>query len=194
MQSQTHVLLALALFSKKDAPLRNWAAFTGALATDAFIYIGFAWYVGLEGQSATLFFRETYFDPLMQFWSALSNSLPLWAALMAAGVTLRKNKFGAALLIFALAAFTQSLIDLPVHADDAHRHFWPLSDYRFVSPVSYWDPAHYGRIAAPLDALLGVICALILWRRFARLRVRIVLGFLIGFYALFTGLSLMSAV
>lgn len=194
MQTQTHILLALALLSKRGAPVRNWAVIAGTMATDAFIYIGFIGYVGLQGQSAQVFFRDTYFDPLMQFWSALSNSLPLDAALATAGFAARKTKLGRLLFVFALAGLTQSLIDFPVHADDAHRHFWPLTDWRFISPVSYWDPAHYGRIVGPLDALLGTACALILWRRFARLRVRVILGFFIALYAVFAILNLTTLI
>ena len=37
--------------------------------------------------------------------------------------------------------------------DDAHRHFYPLSDYRFISLVSYWDPRHYGTVAMPAELL-----------------------------------------
>ncbi len=192
MQTQTHALLALALFAKSEQTARNWAVFAGAMATDAFIYIGFLWYVGISGQSAQDFFSGTYFDSLMQFWSALSNSLPLYALLAGLGFALRQHRLGALLLFFALAAFTQSAIDLPVHADDAHRHFWPLTDWRFISPLSYWDPAHYGRIIGPLDALLGMICALFLWRRFPKRWVRILLGLLIAFYALMSGLTVAS--
>ncbi len=36
-----------------------------------------------------------------------------------------------------------------------------MSDWRFRSPVSYWDPAHYGRLAAAAELLLGL--ALLLW-------------------------------
>lgn len=46
-----------------------------------------------------------------------------------------------------------SLGDLPVHHDDAHRHFFPFSDYRLISPISYWDPQHYGRIVAGVEVL-----------------------------------------
>jgi hypothetical protein len=30
----------------------------------------------------------------------------------------------------------------------------PFSDWKFHSPVSYWDPAHFGGIAAALDGLM----------------------------------------
>ena len=50
-----------------------------------------------------------------------------------------------------------SLLDLPVHNDDAHRHFFPLSNYRFISPISYWDPNHYGGIVSVVELLLVLL-------------------------------------
>ncbi len=185
MNTQTHVLLALAIFSKRESPARNWAIFSGAMATDIFIYIGLIYYGLISGDGVGTYFNEIYFQPHMQFWSALSNSLPIYAGLALIGYLFRKQTWAYLLLFFALAAFTQSLIDLPVHAEDAHRHFWPFSDWRFISPVSYWDANHYGRIVGQLDNLLGLICIYILWRRFPEFRVRVVLSIFVVLYAVF---------
>ncbi len=185
MNTQTHALLALALFSKREAPARNWAVLAGALVTDIFIYVGLVYYGLITGDGIGAYFNTIYFQPHMQFWSALSNALPIFTALAVIGYAFRQHKWAVLLLFFALAAFTQSLIDLPVHADDAHRHFWPITDWRFYSPISYWDPAHYGRIIGQIDNLLGLICIAILWRRHPALRVKVVLSALIVLYFLF---------
>ncbi len=66
--------------------------------------------------------------------------------------------FGAGLLHLAF--------DLPLHHEDARRHFWPISDAVFRSPVSYWDPRHYGHIAAPVEVMLCLALSVVLWRRF----------------------------
>jgi hypothetical protein len=50
-----------------------------------------------------------------------------------------------------------SLGDLPVHNDDAHRHFFPFSNYRFISPISYWDRKHYGSIVSLVEMLLVLL-------------------------------------
>ena len=65
--------------------------------------------------------------------------------------------------------------DLLVHADDAHRHLWPLSDWRFASPVSYWDPRHHGAWFAPVEcvAALAMLAAV---RRRAGRRTRVALA------------------
>jgi hypothetical protein len=40
-----------------------------------------------------------------------------------------------------------------------------LSDWRFHSPVSYWDPRHYGRVFEPFEFALAVgLLAFLAWR------------------------------
>ena len=50
--------------------------------------------------------------------------------------------------IIFLSMIVHDFCDLPLHNDDAHRHFLPFSHYRFISPVSYWDPKYYGQFVA----------------------------------------------
>ena len=40
------------------------------------------------------------------------------------------------------------------HRDDSHRHPYPLSDWRFISPLSYWDPVHHGQWLGLAEASL----------------------------------------
>jgi len=58
------------------------------------------------------------------------------------------------MMVFFASMLMHSLFDFPLHHNDAHRHFWPLSDFRFASPVSYWDPAYYGQWMAPLELIV----------------------------------------
>ena len=78
------------------------------------------------------------------------------------------RRFASAL--FASVLF-HSLADLPLHHDDGHRHFWPFSDFRFASPVSYWDPSHHGNSVLTIEAFLviAVPASFFLWRRDAGL-------------------------
>jgi len=73
---------------------------------------------------------------------------------------------GLMLLVFALAAILHVLTDLPLHHDDGHPHFWPLTNWIFRSPVSYWDPAHHGNVWSAFEFLLALTLIVILWRRF----------------------------
>jgi hypothetical protein len=48
-----------------------------------------------------------------------------------------------ALLSFLLGWVGHNLLDLPTHAEDARPPFWPLSRWRWKSPLSYWDRKFY---------------------------------------------------
>ena len=97
-------------------------------------------------------------------WQALFdafNSLPL----IGVGLLVAYRVGSAAGLALFASMALHALCDLPLHHDDAHRHFFPFSDWRFASPVSYWDPRHYGRISAPLELAAALVgCALLLRR------------------------------
>jgi hypothetical protein len=62
--------------------------------------------------------------------------------------------------------------DFLLHNDDGRAHFRPLRNWVFQSPVSYWDPDHYGNIAGAAEVALSLLCGGILWRRFMGLWMR----------------------
>ena len=55
--------------------------------------------------------------------------------------------------------------DMFLHVDDGHPHFWPLTRCIIASPISYWDPAHYGLWWTGLEMLLAVGLAALIWQR-----------------------------
>ena len=182
--TQTHSLLALAALGRRDAPRRNLAALAGSLLPDAFIYVVWPWLTFVRGESQERIWRDIYFDTPMQGWGALFNSAPLYAVLAAAGWVMRESALGTLLFVFSLAALLHIATDLPVHAEDAHRHFWPLTDWRFHSPVSYWNPAYGAKWVGTLEAVLGMgLCARLLWRYHLHWT-RIALWLLLAGYAL----------
>ncbi|NIR16188.1 MAG: hypothetical protein GWN86_20595 [Desulfobacterales bacterium] len=67
--------------------------------------------------------------------------------------------------LFCLAALVSAIQDVFVHHDDAHAHFFPFSDYRFESPVSYWDPTHYGWYASTAEVILVLAASVWTYRR-----------------------------
>lgn len=75
-------------------------------------------------------------------------------------------------MLFGLTALLHIALDAPVHASDAYRHFWPLSDWRFFSPLSYWETLHHAQWVALFEAALVALCTFMLWRRFKALWVR----------------------
>jgi len=186
MNSPTHTLLALALLSKRGEKKRNWAVFIGSLLPDAAIYLWAPYQRFVKGVSGEVMWRELYFQPPMQNLIAYFNSIPIYAALALGGYVLMKQqgKWGALLLFFALAALIHMATDLPVHAHDAYRHFWPISDWRFYSPISYWESDLHAGWVSVVEAVLGIIAIIVLWRRFPKLWVKIILGILAALYVL----------
>lgn len=81
----------------------------------------------------------------------------------------QQRPWGRTLIWFALACGLHSIIDILTHFDDGPVLFFPFNwSYRFSSPISYWDPNHYGYIFAPLEHLLdlGLIIYLVWhWRK-----------------------------
>ena len=146
MNTQSHAIITYYLIRRgleKRPPLPealNPILFGGALLPDVPLYIFFGWYTFLNPTSQKVIWEELYFRPDWQIVFDFSHSLLFWG--VAALVLWRSGLLRGA--IFALAALLAAVQDLLLHHDDAHAHFFPFSDYRFRSPVSYWDPAHYG--------------------------------------------------
>ncbi|MEO1028887.1 MAG: hypothetical protein AAFX02_07495, partial [Pseudomonadota bacterium] len=140
----------------------------------------FGWAMS-QGISGDTLWNETYWTEPWQTWGAIGNSIPLFAVLLLVSLMIVRPKDGRSRwqslpVLFALSALIHIAGDFPVHNGDAHIHFWPLSDWRFHSPVSYWDSAHFADIIAPLEAILGIFLAVILFRRFNHLFIRLVLS------------------
>lgn len=72
----------------------------------------------------------------------------------------------------SLSLLLHACADFPLHHDDAHRRFFPFSDYRFSSPVSYWDPRHHGAWGASVELALSAAALILLVRRHDDARVR----------------------
>jgi hypothetical protein len=61
------------------------------------------------------------------------------------------------LALFCASALLHALCDFPLHAIDAHRHFLPFSQYRFISPLSYWDVRYHAQKVAVVESLLVLV-------------------------------------
>ena len=186
MMSQTHVLVASALLARPGKPLRNTAVLLGSFVPDAAIYALFVW-SKLTGIPERQVWDEIYWNPPWSEWVAAGNSVFIYGALLFIGFVLLRAvpaafRIGLVLTLFALAAFTHLAGDFPVHVADAHRHLWPVSDWTFQSPVSYWDRNHYGGIFSLFEAALGLALCVVLWRRFRAWWVRGALALLFAAY------------
>lgn len=143
----------LALLGKKGKPEFSLPAIAGALVPDAPIYIFYLYQKLFVSISEHEIWADAYFRPHWQLVFDAFHSIPI--ALFAALAAYRLG--GSAWTIYFLSMALHAVFDFPLHGDDAHRHFFPLSNYRFESPVSYWDPRRYGLVAsiAEIGAVMG---------------------------------------
>ncbi|MEL7130739.1 MAG: cobalamin biosynthesis protein CobQ [Pseudomonadota bacterium] len=196
MMTQTHLLVAAALFARPGSKRRNTAVIAGSLVPDLAIYVLFAFAI-LTGIPQSTLWNETYWSEPWQTYTAIGNSIPLYLAGLAASLVLVRPVDGRAVwqalpALFCLAALTHLAGDFPLHNDDAHEHFWPLSDWRFASPVSYWDRDHHGGIFSIFEGVLGLGLMVLLIRRFKARWVRAILFASIALYLLVPAFFLLS--
>lgn len=165
MNTQTHLLLASGLLTKRGEKVRNIAIVLGAFLPDVpvFALFGIASAMGYTSQDV---FGDFYFRDEMRNLMGAFNSFFIAGLIAAAGWSFREKWWGWPMVFFAVAMTVHAATDLPVHVDDGHRHFWPFSSFVFNSPLSYWDRSHHGGVVSVVEAGLGITCAIVLWRRF----------------------------
>jgi hypothetical protein len=168
MNTPGHAILNLALLGSRDRPERSLPIFVGAVIPDVPIFVFFVWERFIEGMPDRLIWAERYFDPGWQRWFDLVHSIPL--ALLGYVAARRRHPL---LALASASVLLHSICDLPLHHDDAHRHFLPFSSWRYVSPVSYWDPARHGGVAALCELIAVTAAAVVLWRRLSLGRTRL---------------------
>lgn len=172
MNTPAHLIVAAAVFAKPNNPKVIWAAIVGGFLPDLSLYALAAWSMFVQGNTAQHVFDTQYFSADWQQIFAVDNSFFVWALIIATGVLLRKHWLWA----FGGAGFLHLCLDFPLHNDDARQHFWPLTDWIFNSPLSYWDHNHYGDIISVLEIGLCIVCLVFLWRRFESKFARVLIG------------------
>ena len=168
MNTPTHILVGMAAFSKPGEIKRNSAIFAAALIPDLSIFILYFWGKFIMQVGDHQIWRELYWQEPWQTYGAISNSIPLYALLLAIGLWQKWS----ILTIIALTALLHLALDLPFHATDAHKHFWPITDWRFHSPLSYWDVNHHGDWVARIEIIFGFLLTALLFIRFKSFWVR----------------------
>jgi hypothetical protein len=134
----------------------------------------------------------------MQIWESLWRSWPVcalhsfvpWAvvsliflsALFWAWVTVQPQtrvfsrvtpsaSFSVGLGAFLAGWGSHIVVDMLTHRSDGYPIFWPISAYRFPTPVSYWEPAYHGRMFALVCD--GAMAAALMWLGWRRLHSRV---------------------
>jgi hypothetical protein len=162
VNTPAHLIFAAAAFARPGRPGVNAAALAGGLVPDLSLYLMAGWALYGRGIPAPVVFDELYLSDTWQAVFAVDNSIPLWALLLGLALAWRAWP----LVAFGGAGLLHLVADFLLHHDDARRMLWPLSDWVFRSPVSYWDSRHYGHIAGPLEIAVCAGLAVLLWRRF----------------------------
>lgn len=161
MNTPAHLLLGAAVFGRPSGRKVIWAAMAGALLPDLSLYLLAGVSIAVLQIPPQIVFNELYFSDLWQSIFAVDNSFIVWGALLALAIW-RKADWAIAL---TGAALLHIALDFPLHHDDGRPHFWPLSDWVFESPVSYWDRGHYANMVGPVAAVVSVISAVVIWMR-----------------------------
>ena len=160
MNTPAHAMLGLLVLGRRQPGHQKSAAIVFGGVLPDLVLIGFyAWHL-LLGTPESQIWSVEYYRPEWQGWFDVFNSIPLVLIAMLIAWRYQKSLW----LVFLASLLLHALTDLPLHNDDAHRHFFPFSDWRFESPVSYWDPAHHGEWAslAELICMLAAACFLYL--------------------------------
>jgi len=174
MQTYSHFIITWALdrsfknHPKKAndllPPVRTSALLWGSLAPDLILIVvgvSFIIYDTLSGtfdiqdevlraqQSLTIRLFDDWFfnNPWMIAGHHLFASPLLDVIYLGLGYWLwrRGHAWAGWLFWFACACVLHTLIDIPLHYDDGPLLLFPLNwEWRFYSPISYWDPARYG--------------------------------------------------
>lgn len=174
MNTPAHLLLGAAVFGKPDRTRVTTAALLGALAPDLSLYLMVAVSIWMMGIPAEVVFRDLYYSDAWQAVFAVDNSFVFWGIGLGLAIWAKRP----ALIAFAAAGILHITLDFPLHTHDARQHFWPLTDWVFESPVSYWDSSAHADIVGPVALMVSFGCAAYIWSRFQSLTIRLLAGIL----------------
>jgi hypothetical protein len=173
MQTYSHFLYAavanhqLKKGKNLPLPLRSKALLLGSVMPDMPLFVLSAIFIinnrFIQG-NPDIFgeaYDALYFnDPVWIIGHNFFHAPLMVLAMMAVGYQAhrRGKAWGASLFWFAAACLMHSLVDIPTPHNDGPLLLFPFNwELRANSPISYWDPRHYGSIVAPLEHLLDVI-------------------------------------
>lgn len=181
MNTPAHAAINWLILDRVFGPSASaWLAIAivlGSVAPDLPMIAFYAWCKWQAIPEATIW-QELYYAPGWQLAFDLPHALPVLGLITFVCWRLRAlwpAAFFAAMLLHGLA-------DFPLHHDDSHRHLWPLTDWRFASPLSYWDPRHYGAWVTLAEVIAVAFSTALLWRRHTESGLRLLLGLVVLVY------------
>lgn len=161
MNTPAHIAASLLIWKDETGWRSASAVVIGAVLPDAPMFGFYAWQKLVVRQSENEIWSRLYFHDSWQLFFDVFNSIPLMLLVIAVSHWLG-FRWG---VLLGASALLHLVCDLPVHHDDAHRHFLPFTNWRFASPVSYWDPRHYGLVFMILELAFAVgACVYVGWK------------------------------
>ena len=162
MNTPAHLIFGLAAFGKPQQRAVTAAALIGAMLPDLSLYVLVAWELLIAGTSPEVVFGEMYYSDAWQSIFRVDNSFVLWGLALVVALMARAPVF----IALCGAVMLHLTLDFPLHNDDARAHFWPITNWKFISPVSYWDGKYYGHIVGPIEIALAIAACVYCWRKF----------------------------
>ncbi len=164
MITPSHVVYNLVLLGKRKPRRLLLAILLGAVFPDIFNFMFFTYEHLIMKVPNDVLWEDMYFH---SWWNGVFNLAHsfLLLPLLLLVACMRDARFAT---YFFGSALLHAFMDFFVHHKDAYMPFWPLTRWKFESPISYWDPLYYGTIFGPLEMLLSFIASLILFRRAKR--------------------------
>jgi len=131
MITPSHIIYNWAV-GTRFPPISKKAFIIGGFLPDIPTYLFFFIHTFILASSQNKMWDTLYFDSAWTPFITLSHSFLVWPILIAIGYALKKQF----ILWLAVGSLFHTFLDFLVHNDDAYRHFWPLSEWKFISPVS----------------------------------------------------------
>jgi hypothetical protein len=174
MNTPAHLILGATVCGRAGDSRVTGAAIAGALLPDLSLFALTGWALFVQGLPSSVVFGQLYFSERWQSIFAIDNSFPIWLALFGVAVARRSQPA----IAFTGSALLHLVADFLLHHDDARRMFWPITDWVFRSPVSYWDGRHFGQIVGPIEIAASLLLSVVLWRRATTNRGRLLVALL----------------
>lgn len=171
MFTQTHLLIGAAIFARPGRQAVALAGLMGALVPDSDVWTMFV-VERLRGASGCEVFHYRYWEPPWTTLQILLNSIPGYFALVVLSLVIlflpgnRSRRMALIVIAFSSCALLHVGIDFLLHHDDARAQWMPFTDWVYRSPISYWDPDHYGRFFRIFEILVGLTLAASVGLRF----------------------------
>ncbi|RMH15507.1 MAG: hypothetical protein D6698_11040 [Gammaproteobacteria bacterium] len=178
MNTPAHAIINLLIFKKRLRETHALAIAAGAIVPDLPMILFYIW-ARAHHLTERQIWRETYYESHWQTAFDLFHSFPVCLSL-AALAWYRNAKVW---MWFFLSMALHSVFDLPVHHDDAHRHFIPFSNWQFISPISYWDPRYFGQYVSLLELATVLIGSIYFLRCGQSRTLKIITGLVLALYA-----------